>query len=149
MGFSLIVPPAKVKTGKLTISCGGRAGGAFVLMISMPHSLWTLNFGDAERCDLKIGQGQDEGKMLITAPSDGGGHFKPTFFKSNILLRLPPMDWSPDFKMKPIDPEHRQTKDGLVISLPEWAWSKERQKAIRAARDQVARERQIEARGGK
>ena len=59
------------------------------------------------------------------------------------------MEWSPDFKMEPIDPEHRQTKDGLVITLPEWAWSRERQKAIKAARDQVARERQIEARGGK
>lgn len=76
----------------------------------------------------------------------GGGHFKPTFFKSHVLLRLPELECAPEFKMAAIDPEHRQTKDGMLIILPEWAWNKERQKAIKLARDKVARERQAEGR---
>jgi len=154
MTFSLIVPMAKVKSGKLTISCNNRQGGAFRLMLSLPHPLWTVNFGQAERCDVQIGQGTDAGKLLVSRPLDsngsgGGGHFKPTFFKTNILLRLPAMDWAPDFKMAAIEAEHRQTRDGLLITLPDWAWNKERQRAIKSARDQVSRERQLEARGGK
>lgn len=143
MAFSLIVPQHKIKTGKLTVSSSAAPGGEFRLLLSLPHALWTVNFGQADSCDIQIGEGTDAGKLLISAP-DRGGHFKPTFFKTNILIRLPRLDWMPDFKEKPFDPEHRQIKDGLLITLPEWAWNKDRQKAMRLARAQVEKEQRLE-----
>lgn len=142
MGFALLKPAHKVKTGKLIISCNNQRGGPFRLLISMPHFVFNGALGEAEAVDLHWGNGADEGKLLITAP-DGGGHFKPTFLKHAVIIRLPPSEDTPDFKMEPIDPEHRRTKDGLLIDLPEWAWSKERQKAIKLARQQVQREKVV------
>jgi hypothetical protein len=148
MAFSLIVPAHKVSPGKLTVSCNSMGGGPCRLQVSMPHLMFDTNFPKADKVDLLWGTGTDAGKLLITAPA-GGGHFKPTFLKHCVLLRLPPREDTPDFKMAPIDPEHRQTPDGLVVMLPEWAWNKERQTAIRKAKEQVARERAAEQRGGR
>lgn len=142
MAFQMIVPPHKVKPGKLTISCNAMRSGPFKLMISIPHPIFTGCFGAAEKVDLHWGSGADEGKLLINAP-EGGGHFKPPFLKHTVLIRMPPTEYTPDFKMAAFDPEHRQTPAGLVIDLPEWAWNKERQKAIRAARAQVSKERAL------
>lgn len=142
MPFAMLMPAHKVKTGKLTVSCNQMRAGPFRLLISMPHPIYAAALGDAEMVDLHWGHGTDSGKLKITRTA-GGGHFKPTFLKHTVLIRLPPSDAAPDFKMEPVDPEHRQVPDGLVIELPEWAWNKERQKAIKLARQQVAREGKV------
>lgn len=105
----------------------------------MPSARFTAAFGDAGKLTVKIGKGPDEGKMLLVA--DPQGAFKPTFFKTAVIIRLPGLDFAPAFEATAEDPETKKTADGLVITLPEWAWNKERQKAIALARDQVARER--------
>lgn len=143
MAFETIEPPAKAKTGVFKIMSVARQGGAFRLVISMPSARYTAAFGDAGTLTVKIGKGVDEGKMLLVA--DPAGAFKPVFFKTAVIIRMPDLEFAPSFAANAEDPETKKTADGLVISLPEWAWNKERQKAIALARDRVARERASEA----
>jgi hypothetical protein len=81
MPFSMIVPPAKIKTGKLTVSCSGRQGSAPGLMISIPRPVWLAACGKAERCDIHIGQGDDAGKLLVAPPQGGGRPFQADLFQ--------------------------------------------------------------------
>lgn len=113
-------------------------------MLSIPSARYTAAFGAAERLTIRIGNGPDKGKMLLAADADGA--FKPTFLKSTVILRLPELDFAPQFKAEAADPETRKSADGaLIVTLPDWAWDPERQKAIVMARQQVARERAVEA----
>lgn len=148
MGFTMIAPEAKTKPGQVTISCSAARNGADPkLMVSIPSAVWGVVFGADEKCNVMVGAGADEGKLLIAKVGDTG-HFKPTFFRSHVLVRLPRLDWMPDFPMKSIECENRQRPEGLVITMPEWAWSRERQTAIKKAKQQVAREQEAQARGG-
>lgn len=142
MSFETIMPPAKVKTGVFKVMSVARQGGAFRLVLSIPSARFTAAFGAADRLTIKIGKGADEGKMLIAA--DPAGAFKPTFFKSAVIIRFPELDFAPGFDAVAEEPETHKTPDGLIVTLPEWAWSAERQKAIRKAREQVSRERAAE-----
>ncbi|WP_411033817.1 hypothetical protein [Shinella sp. BYT-45] len=139
MAFETIIPQAKARTGVFKIMSVARQGGAFRLVLSMPSARYTAAFGDAARLTVKIGKGSDAGKLLLVADAEGA--FKPTFLKTAVIVRFPELDFAPDFAAVAEDPETRRTADGLVITLPEWAWNEERQKAIRKAREQVARER--------
>lgn len=141
MGFSLIVPPAKVKSGTFKIATVARQGGAYKLMMSIPSAIYTQHFGKAERLMIHLGEGADQGKMLIE-PAEKG-LFKPTFLKHAVILRFPDLDWPPQFKIDAADPEYRKAapEGGMLLTLPEWAWNKERQTSILKARQQVARER--------
>ncbi|ASY68871.1 hypothetical protein [Sinorhizobium fredii] len=142
MGFSKIIPQAKAKTGVFKIATVRmRETAAFRLQLSMPSALYTLHFGAAARLNIEIGNGTDEGKLLLLPGSEGD--FKPTFMRQTVIIRLPELDWPPQFKMEADDPEYRKADavGGMLLTLPEWAWNKERQTSILKARQQVARER--------
>lgn len=141
MNFRMIVPEHKVKPGRLTMASRNRGGGAFRLHISMPHSMYQGALGKGEKINIAWGEGASAGKLQIS--SSDAGHFKPSFLKHCVMIMLPPLDVAPDFKMEPGEVEHRQTPQGMVIDMPEWAWNAERQTAIRLARNQVAKEREI------
>lgn len=141
MSFETIVPQKKASTGVFKIMSVARQGGAFRLVLSMPSVRYSAAFGDAGLLTIKIGKGPDEGKMPLAA--DPAGAFKPSFFKTAVIIRLPTLDFAPPFENVAEEPETRKTADGLVVTLPEWAWNAERQKAIAKAREQVARERAV------
>ncbi|TCN30312.1 hypothetical protein [Sinorhizobium americanum] len=110
MGFSLIVPPAKVKTGSFKIATVARQGGAYKLLMSIPSAIYTQHFGAAERLTIQLGDGADAGTMLLQP--DEGGLFKPTFLKHATIIRFPELDWPPQFKMEAADPEFRKANGG-------------------------------------
>lgn len=143
MAFETIVPKAAVKSGAFKIMSVARQGGAFRLVLSIPSTRYTLAFGQADRLTVKIGSGSDEGRMALIP--DPQGAFKPTFLKHAVILRLPELDFTPQFKAEAADPETKKSTDGgLIVTLPEWAWKAERQKAILKAREHVERERAAE-----
>ncbi|KEC73176.1 hypothetical protein RLPCCGM1_c1292 [Rhizobium leguminosarum bv. phaseoli CCGM1] len=142
MGFSMIVPTPKAKTGTFKISTVSMRGGPFRLQISIPSALFTLLFRTFEQFDLMIGEGSDKGKMMIK-PSHTG-HFKPTFMKHAVIFRLPEMAGTPQIALTAEDPKRREVEGGaIVIDLPDWM-DEERWKAILRARQQVSRERETE-----
>lgn len=142
MGFSMIIPTPKAKTGVIKISTNKRGGGPFRLQISIPSALSTILFKDAERFDLLIGEGSDKGKLMLKPNADG--HFKPTFMKHTVIFRLPETAWTPQIAMSTDDPKRREAEGGgIVIDLPDWV-DEERWKSIQKARQQVARERGAE-----
>lgn len=139
MAFEIIKAVPKKSKGVFKIMSTARQGGAFRLVISMPSAQYTGAFGASERLTIKIGKGVDDGKMLLVADPEGA--FRPTFLKFAVIVRLPELDFAPQFAAETENPETQKATDGLVIMLPEWAWNAERQKAISKAREQVARER--------
>lgn len=140
MAFETILPKTPVKSGSFKIMSVARQGGAYRLVLSIPSTRWTLAFGQAERLTVRIGSGADEGRMALIPDPDGA--FKPTFLKHAVILRLPELDFAPQFKAEAADPETKKTPEGaLIVTLPEWAWNAERQKGILKARQQVERER--------
>ena len=66
MGFQLIVPPPKAGKGVVRISTVQRQGRPFHLQISMPATMFHLQFGDLDQFDILIGEGPDKGRLLIT-----------------------------------------------------------------------------------
>lgn len=119
MPFVKVNVAAKVKAGVFKVSTVQmRKVADFKLQISMPHAEFMKHFGNAERVDIAFGFGEDLGKMLITAAADGA--FKPTAFKSAMVIRLPVLDFTPQAKFEGADPERTMTKDGLVVTLPDW-----------------------------
>lgn len=139
MGFATIVPPPK-STASFKIASLAVRGGSHKLQISMPTAIYTQFFGAAERLTIEIGSGPDEGKMLLR--TDPNGLFKPTLLKRCAIIRFPELEWAPDFGIDLSAPEYSKAAGGgMLLNLPDWAWSKERQTAIRKAREQVARER--------
>lgn len=144
MPFKMIVPEYKVKTGRFTVSCVAVRGGPFKLTLSMPHAMFVTWFGDVEKINIHEGEGADIGKLLMAGDNESG-HFKPTFMKHTVIIRLPIRPWAPELAMAGQEVEYRQTKDGLLVTLPEWAWNKERQTAIKLARQQVQKETKIGA----
>lgn len=140
MGFSMIVPAPKAKTGTFKISTVSMRGSPFRLQISIPAALFTLLFKQAERFDLLVGENGDKGKLMLK-PSDAG-HFKPTFMKHTVIFRLPETAWTPQIALAAEDPKRREVEGGaIVIDLPDWM-EEERWKAIQKARLQVTRERE-------
>ncbi|MBB4520510.1 UNVERIFIED_ORG: hypothetical protein M2435_001290 [Rhizobium sophorae] len=140
MGFSMIIPTPKAKTGVIKISTIQPGGGTFKLQINIPSPLFTILFKTAERFDLLIGEGSDKGKLMLKPNVDG--HFKPTFMKHSVLFRLPETPWTPQLAMSSDDPKRREVEGGgIVIDLPDWV-DEDRWKAIQKARLQVARERE-------
>lgn len=140
MGFSMIVPTPKAKTGTFKISTVSMRGGPFRLQISIPSALFTLLFKQAEKFDLLMGEGSDKGKMMIK-PNEAG-HFKPVFMKHTVIFRLPEMAGTPQITLVSDDPKRREVEGGaIVIELPEWM-DEERWKSIQKARLQVSRERE-------
>jgi hypothetical protein len=143
MAFNLIVPPPKVKTGCFRISTVKLRGGPHKVQISIPSTMFTLLFKDAEKFDLLLGDGSDKGKLLIKPTTDG--HFKPTFMKHAVLLRLPETEWTPQIDLSYDDPERREVQGGgLVVILPNWLAEEGKWKEIANARAQVAREREVQ-----
>lgn len=143
MAFTTIIPVPKAATGVFKISTVSmRAGAPFKLQISMPSAQYTSHFGAAEKLTIQLGTGVDEGKMQILA--DGAGAFKPTMMRNTAIIRFGALDFVPQFQMVTEKPEIRRApghQGGIIIDLPEWVWSKERQDAIAKARAHVARER--------
>ncbi|OWV67916.1 hypothetical protein ATY76_13390 [Rhizobium sp. R339] len=140
MGFSMIVPAPKAKTGTFKISTVSMRGGPWRLQISIPAALFTLLFKNAERFDLLMGDNGDKGKLMMK-PNESG-HFKPTFMKHTVIFRLPETDWTPQIALAFEDPKRREVQGGaIVIDLPDWM-EEERWKAIQKARQQVSRERE-------
>ncbi len=140
MGFQLIVPPPKAGKGVFRISTVQRGAHPFSLQISMPATMFHLQFGDVDRFDILIGEGSDKGKLLISPAAEG--HFKPTRLKHTCVFRLPVTDWTPQIALSTDNPERRQQPGGgLLVVLPDWVanW-----KDIQKAREQVVRERQLE-----
>lgn len=140
MGFSMIVPTPKAKTGAFKISTVSMRGAPFRLQISIPSALFTLLFKQAERFDLLLGENGDKGKMMIK-PTDAG-HFKPTFMKHTVIFRLPETNWTPQIALSFEEPKRREVEGGaIIIELPDWM-DEERWKSIQRARHQVSRERE-------
>ena len=123
MGFSMIVPAPRAKTGTFKISTVSLRGGPFRLQISIPSALFTLLFKDAEQFDLLIGDGGDKGKMMLK-PNESG-HFKPTFMKHTVIFRLPETDWTPKIALAAEDPKRREAPGGgRSSSICPTGWTK-------------------------
>lgn len=110
MGFSMIIPTPKAKTGVIKISTIQPGGGTFKLQISIPSALFTILFKAAEKFDLLIGEGTDKGKLMLKPNVDG--HFKPTFMKHSVIFRLPETPWTPQLAMSSEDPKRREAEGG-------------------------------------
>lgn len=145
MGFSIIAPPEKLKKGTIKVSCKGKNGN-WRVMLSIPTAQLSAVFGDASRFTLMLGDGADEGKLAII--SDGEGAFKPTFFKSAVLFRLPQSNDTPQIELTHDDLCHarRELSIGgemrpcVVVDMPNWFWEKGRWQKIRDARSMAARQ---------
>ncbi|AID18393.1 hypothetical protein PPF1_80 [Rhizobium phage vB_RleM_PPF1] len=122
MGFSMIVPTPKAKTGTFKISTVSMRGGPFRLQISIPSALFTLLFKQAERFDLLVGDNGDKGKLMLK-PSDVG-HFKPTFMKHTVIFRLPETAWTPQIALAAEDPKRREVEGGRSSSNCRTGWTK-------------------------
>jgi hypothetical protein len=110
MGFSMIVPAPKAKTGTFKISTVSMRGSPFRLQISIPSALFTLMFKQADKFDLLLGEGVDKGKMMLKP--DASGHFKPTFMKHTVIFRLPETAWTPQIALAAEDPKRREVEGG-------------------------------------
>jgi hypothetical protein len=144
MAFTLITPPAKVKSGTFKISsvCFGKSG-AWRLQITIPSIEYTKAFGAGEALDVLKGDGQDTGKLLLRANPDG--LFKPAGLKNCFVLRLPADGTAPEIDLACEDPERRSNGAGqLVIDLPEWAWQPGRWQEIQKARNIAGRQNAAE-----
>ncbi|WP_420406934.1 hypothetical protein [Hoeflea sp.] len=140
MPFSPIKPVAAAPVGSIKIRSQLRKTG-WTLMLSIPVTLMAKArwFEIPERLIVGIGNGRDEGKLQIIGEANPGTGIKPTVMKHTVIFRLPPLEWMPQFEKQQADLAAEYSEGGIVISLPEWAWSKDRQKAIETvARQQAA-----------
>lgn len=144
MGFTALAPAVRVKSGVFKVSTikPRRDGDPWGLSVTVPSVEFAKRFGTAATFNLLLGHGADEGKLMIQ-PAEGGA-FKPAALRNCFVFRLPASDTWPSGAFVADDPE-RVTRDGaLIVTLPEWAWNKERQKAIALARAHVAAGRKAE-----
>jgi hypothetical protein len=139
MPFNMLMPQPK-KTAAVSISsgCGRGKNEAYRLTVSIPTTIYTLAFNDADKVNISLGTGTDEGKLLIV-PSEAG-HFETKHLMHTVLIKLPANpDITPDFDMKDDNVERREWPEGaLVLTLPTWA-NKTTYEGIKKARAEAAK----------
>jgi hypothetical protein len=153
MAFTVLKPaPAAVAAGVPQVRTVKRKDG-LILMLSIPttgmaKAKW---FTPPEKLVVMIGTGDDAGKLMLLEESNAtAGHgIKVTVMKHTCLLRLPRQDWMPEIDFKPGEMAALYGDKEIRLTLPEWAWNKDRQKAIDLARRQSRpeAERKITGRG--
>ena len=115
-----------------------RKGSAWKLQISVPNTCmgkakW---FNAPERLMVLIGDGPDEGKLLIREEQGEEKGIKVGHLKHTCMFRLPVQDWMPQMDIEPHEVKAVYSDKQIILALPEWAWNKDRQRAIDVARRQ-------------
>lgn len=140
MGFTAIEPVNVAAPGVLTIrTVKSKAGWRLMLSIPSVCMIKAKWFNPPTTLLALIGDGSDAGKLLLKEEDKGqeGKGIKVTVMKHTCLMRLPIQDWMPQLEFEPaaVDPVVYGEKQ-IVLTLPEWAWNKDRQKAIEIVRKQ-------------
>jgi hypothetical protein len=141
MAFSIIKPMPLAKVGSIKLR-SQKTGAGWRLVLSLPTTTMVKAkwFDIPASLVVMIGDGSDEGKLRITGEREAtvGQGIKPTVLKHTVMLRLPPADWMPQFEENASDLRAAFGEGSIDLELPEWAWNKDRQKAIETVRRQNA-----------
>lgn len=154
MAFSLIKPAVPMAgAGKIRIrTVDSKAGWKILLSIPtvlMAKAKW---FDPPSHLVVMIGDGPDAGKLQLVAETEEtkGQGIKVAMMRRTCMLRLPVQEWMPQLAFDPeaID-EVAYSEGRMVLALPEWAWNKDRQRAIGIARrqDQADAAKRLTAKG--
>lgn len=140
MAFNLIKPATPMPgSGEIRIRTVKSKHG-YKLMLSVPGTCMAKAkwFDPPAALLVEIGDGTDAGKLrLIEEDKDQKGQgIKVTVMKHTCLLRLPVQDWMPQMAFDPHKVEAAYSDRQMILTLPQWAWNKDRQRAIEVARKQ-------------
>ena len=147
MAFKQLIPTAKVKQGVFRIATVRRGKNSdFKLQLTIPSTIYTRAFGEAEHVNVFLGEGTDAGKLMMQ-PADGGSPeaFKPTPLKNCFILLLR-TEHTPQIELEFNDPAVRiRAGESMTIDLPDWAHVPGQWKEIEKARSIAKAERVLPA----
>lgn len=133
MAFKMLVPPPK-KGASISVTTAAGRGGSWTVQLNIPTTIFTIRFGEAAKFDLMLGEGEDEGKLLIKP--NPTGHFSPKMMKHTAIFKLPlGDDRTPTETMKVDGIETREQSDGsMLVELPTWCQKGQYAKIVEARR---------------
>ncbi|MBT56210.1 MAG: hypothetical protein CMF72_22765 [Mameliella sp.] len=137
MGFKVIEPVQASQSGIIKLRTKQtKAGWGLLLSIPTTCLIKAKWFDPPQALVAMFGDGEDQGKLRLLAETEAttGKGIKLAMMKRTAMIRLPRQDWMPEMDLSAEDIEAAYAEGQIDLTLPEWAWSKERQRAIELAR---------------
>lgn len=144
MAFVRIEVKPKARAGLPVKVAMMRLRAKTLMAVTLAHAVDASVFGEVKFADPLLGEGPDEGKLLLVPSSGAGVKLARMKWCVRLLLASPTF---PEAKFDAVAAEHEivdwadsETGKALLVHLPEWAWKPERAKAIADTRAQIEAE---------